>query len=285
MIRGSFAALTAVVVLALGGCAAAEPEAPEPRPAAPRDTVPREDEVAELSMRERRSAPFAVQASGTPIPRPVRPEVAWVAPDTARGAARPDAAVVSEPDSVQRSAAGDSTRVGPASDTAVVRRAPIRRDTARAGARADTTARRPVVRPPTAAARPRSHTVVAGETFLGIARRFGVTAASLRAANPGVEWERLRTGTVLRIPSAPAGGAARPAAAATPPANRPATARPSTPRPAAPGARRTHVVKTGDTLFGLARRYGVSAAGIRSANGMSDDNVRLGQTLVIPPPD
>lgn len=45
---------------------------------------------------------------------------------------------------------------------------------------------------------------------------------------------------------------------------------------------RTHTVSTGDTLFGLARRYGVSAASIREANRMTDDVVRLGQTLVIP---
>ena len=45
---------------------------------------------------------------------------------------------------------------------------------------------------------------------------------------------------------------------------------------------RRHTVTTGDTLFGLARRYGVSADAIREANRMSDDVVRLGQTLVIP---
>ena len=38
----------------------------------------------------------------------------------------------------------------------------------------------------------------------------------------------------------------------------------------------------GDTLFGLARRYGVPAAAIRQVNGMHDDVVRLGETLIIP---
>jgi LysM repeat protein len=43
------------------------------------------------------------------------------------------------------------------------------------------------------------------------------------------------------------------------------------------------VVARGETLFGIARRYGVPAARIREANGMSGDQVNAGQTLVIPP--
>ncbi len=41
-------------------------------------------------------------------------------------------------------------------------------------------------------------------------------------------------------------------------------------------------VASGDTLLGIARRTGVSPADIKRANGMSDDTVRLGQTLTIP---
>ena len=41
-------------------------------------------------------------------------------------------------------------------------------------------------------------------------------------------------------------------------------------------------VESGDTLLGIARRTGVSTAEIKRANGMSDDTVRLGQTLSIP---
>ena len=41
-------------------------------------------------------------------------------------------------------------------------------------------------------------------------------------------------------------------------------------------------VESGDTLLGIARRTGVSTADIKRANGLSDDNIRLGQTLTIP---
>jgi LysM repeat protein len=110
--------------------------------------------------------------------------------------------------------------------------------------------------------------VAAGETFSGIASRYRVAPAALRAANPDADMERIRVGQTLRIPA--------PGAAAAPAAARP--------RPAAPAAR-THTVVSGDTLFGIARRYGVSPAAIRLANNLRDDTVRLGQTLTIPAAD
>ena len=53
--------------------------------------------------------------------------------------------------------------------------------------------------------------------------------------------------------------------------------------PAAPSAR-THTVVSGDTLGGIAKRYGVSVAALVSANGLASDRVklRLGQKLTVP---
>ena len=48
----------------------------------------------------------------------------------------------------------------------------------------------------------RTHTVVAGETAVRIARQYGVTLDALQAANPGMEPRRMRVGQVLNIPSA-----------------------------------------------------------------------------------
>ena len=47
----------------------------------------------------------------------------------------------------------------------------------------------------------RTHTVVAGETAVRIARRYGVSLDALLAANPGLEPRRMRVGQVLNIPS------------------------------------------------------------------------------------
>ena len=53
--------------------------------------------------------------------------------------------------------------------------------------------------PPKPAA-PRTHTVVAGETAVGIARKFGVKLSALEAANPGMNPARIRVGQVLNLP-------------------------------------------------------------------------------------
>ncbi len=101
---------------------------------------------------------------------------------------------------------------------------------------------------------PRTHEVERGETWYGIARRYGVAPAALAAVNPGANPERIRSGQVLRIPSA------------TAPAR----------------GQRTHTVAGGDSLWGIARRYGVTVEQIRAANRLPGDRVRIGQTLVIP---
>ena len=43
-----------------------------------------------------------------------------------------------------------------------------------------------------------------------------------------------------------------------------------------------HEVASGDTLYSISRRYGVSVSAIAGANGLSDHAIRVGQSLVIP---
>lgn len=49
-------------------------------------------------------------------------------------------------------------------------------------------------------ARSRVHTVVAGETCAGIARKCGVSLSALEAANPGINPSRIRVGQTLNLP-------------------------------------------------------------------------------------
>ena len=138
----------------------------------------------------------------------------------------------------------------------------------------------------TSGSRARTHTVVAGETLFGIARKYGVTAAQIRALNQEVDWESsLDIGTVLRLPAA-----ARASGQAS--ADRPSSTRSSASsetrretgsQTRSTSGRRTHTVAAGETLYGLARRYGVTVAQIRAANGLDEDaSLRIGQTLAIP---
>ena len=75
--------------------------------------------------------------------------------------------------------------------------------------------------------------------------------------------------------------ACAPAATAVP---APTTARVTArPKAARLGAAHTHVVRAGETLAGLARRYGVSIQALREANGLSEDAMlKRGARLKIP---
>jgi membrane-bound lytic murein transglycosylase D len=104
--------------------------------------------------------------------------------------------------------------------------------------------------------------------------------------NPGVESDSLEIGDVLRLPAAArdtrASGSGQGTAPQTPAASR--TPNRTGSRPARPAAR-THTVAPGETLFGIARRYGVTRQDIIDANELESDQVRTGQRLTIPPPD
>jgi len=62
----------------------------------------------------------------------------------------------------------------------------------------DSTQSKPVPAPKPA--KPRTHTVVAGETAAGIARKSGVKLSALETANPGMNPSRIRVGQVLNLP-------------------------------------------------------------------------------------
>jgi len=50
----------------------------------------------------------------------------------------------------------------------------------------------------------------------------------------------------------------------------------------APSRTTTHVVKTGDSLWGLARRYGTTVEAIKAANGLTSNTILTGTTLKVP---
>ncbi len=105
------------------------------------------------------------------------------------------------------------------------------------------------------------HRVRRGETISEIADEFGVTQRELRDWNGLDQRGRIRIGQRLRIAS------------------------PDSPRgvlSASDGAK-THVVRPGETLKGLARRYGVSIQALRKANNLSErEALRAGVALKIP---
>lgn len=104
---------------------------------------------------------------------------------------------------------------------------------------------------------PQKHTVAAGDSFETIANKYGVTVRELVSANP----QLLKTGEQLTIP----------VAVAIPSED----TKPSEPR--------THTVKPGDTLTGIAIRYATTVAALASANNITNiNNISVGQVLIIP---
>jgi LysM repeat protein len=120
---------------------------------------------------------------------------------------------------------------------------------------------------PTAVPAAAVHVVASGETLTGIAHRYGSTIAAIAAANGIRNPSYLRVGQRLSIPGSTAPSAPPPPAAAAP----------------APADSRVHVVASGETLTGIARRAGSTIAAIAAANGISNPSyLRVGQRLSIP---
>ncbi len=113
--------------------------------------------------------------------------------------------------------------------------------------------------PQAASGGPATHVVQPGETLYSIARQYGVTVRAIQAAND-LESAAIWSGQRLTIP----------------PSGEQAGSAPAT------GTARTHRVGEGDTLFSLARHYGVTVEAIQQANGLTDTDILVGALLIIP---
>jgi len=118
-----------------------------------------------------------------------------------------------------------------------------------------------------------TYVVKAGDTLSGIAHRAGSTSADIRRAN-NLTSDYVRVGQELRLPAESA------SAAVVAPAGAPAAA--GAPAKKAEGSV-VHVVKPGETLGAIARKYQVKVSDLAVANNIADPKkIRPGQELVIP---
>jgi LysM repeat protein len=124
--------------------------------------------------------------------------------------------------------------------------------------------------------RPETYVVKKGDTVYGIARRFGVSAHEIMDLNNMDGFLRLHVGQEIRLPKEDE---------ETSVSEFDHTAKKS--RASADAFRpETYVVKKGDTVYGIARRFGVSAREIMDLNNM-DGFLRLhvGQEIRLPRED
>lgn len=127
----------------------------------------------------------------------------------------------------------------------------------------------------------RQHTVTAGDSLSAIAARYGVGSQQLMQYNK-MNSTVVKVGQVIRIPAGNAPATAPLATAQVEPTTLP-VAKPVVPAPVSkPVIPRQHKVIAGDTLSGIASRYGVSVGQLLRHNNMKNPTVKIGQTIKIP---
>lgn len=126
----------------------------------------------------------------------------------------------------------------------------------------------PAVTPSPAAST--THEVVAGDTVYAIAQRYATTVDAVLAANGLTRASVIFPGQSLVVSGTPA--------LQTPAALPAATAAPAT----APGATATHTVVAGDTVYGIAKKYGTTTQALFALNGLGSSSIIYpGQTLAV----
>lgn len=96
-----------------------------------------------------------------------------------------------------------------------------------------------------------------GDTLYSLARRYGTTVAAIQSINPGLIPESLQVARVICIPRQPV-------------------------YPSCPGGN-YYVVRQGDTMYAIARRYNVTVTDLAATNPTVDPNMLvIGQVLCVP---
>jgi len=96
-----------------------------------------------------------------------------------------------------------------------------------------------------------------GDSYFGLAKRFNTTVEAITAANPGTDPQNLQIGQTICIPVPPTG------------------------KPCPGGF--LYVIRSGDTYYSIARRFGTVVPALIAANpGVDPDNLQIGQTICVP---
>lgn len=115
------------------------------------------------------------------------------------------------------------------------------------------------------------HQVKKGETLASVAKKYGVNAKALMMANGLKKNVRLAPGKTLKIP--------KPGPVAT--ATTPSAAVPPSPKAKA-SETTVYVVKPGDSVYNIARRYNTTVHRLLTLNRIAADNLQVGQKVRIP---
>jgi len=121
---------------------------------------------------------------------------------------------------------------------------------------------------PSSLAEGTEHTIMKGDSFFTLAKKYNVSQKAIANANQGVDPTRLKIGQKIKIPPSTVGGPATPAGNG-------ATV-------VSTASDKVYSVKSGDTLNRIAVTHGVSLKALRAENGLKTDRITVGQKLRIP---
>lgn len=128
------------------------------------------------------------------------------------------------------------------------------------------------------------HTIKAKENLNLIAEKYGTTVEEIKKLN-NLTSNNLRIGQILKVPNANNVVAESPAITTTAPVvnvksnQKATTAQPINTSPAASGYE--HTVVTGETIYSIAKKYGLTTYQIKTVNNLSNNEVAVGQKLII----
>ena len=97
-----------------------------------------------------------------------------------------------------------------------------------------------------------TYTVKAGDSLWKIANQYGLTVAELKNLN-GLTSDNLSIGQVLKISNSSSSNNSN-----------------------------TYTVKAGDSLWNIANKYGITVSELKNLNGLTSDNLSIGQVLKVP---
>ncbi|MFZ5571421.1 MAG: LysM peptidoglycan-binding domain-containing protein [Thermodesulfobacteriota bacterium] len=122
----------------------------------------------------------------------------------------------------------------------------------------------PVSRPPTSPKTIAYHKIQRGQTLFSIALKYGTTVRAITRANNLNKRSMLVAGTVLKIP-------VRGSMALRESSSPPVVCRAA-----------NHTVRSGDSLWNIAKQYGTTTQAIKKLNQLPDTGLTVGQVLKIP---
>jgi LysM repeat protein len=135
--------------------------------------------------------------------------------------------------------------------------------------------------PQGASAKPKTHTVYAGQRLGSIAKRYNVSIDELCAANGITRSSTIRPGQKLIIPGTDDGKSDKESASKKDKGDEKSKKDSAPSRPQ--GKTRTHIVAKGHTLSAIAGRYAITVTALCNANGISRHaSLTVGEKLIIP---